>query len=108
MSEQKKTTPFQQAVISAYKYGRIDQRDGYNRDDASLNVLAEGFARLYTFENAATELLTACEEAAQMIKTARKYFPKSIRNRDSFSLEVTNTTITKAIFHARKEGISNE
>ena len=108
MSEQKKHTPFQQAVISAYRYGRNDQRAGYNRDYTSLSVLAEGFARLYTFENAATELLTACEEAAQMIKTARKYFPKSIRNRDSFSLEVTNTTITKAIFHARKEGISNE
>lgn len=51
---------------------------------------------------AAPELLEACKYAAELVKTARKYFPKSIKNSDRFSLENTCATINKAI--ARAEG----
>jgi len=108
MSEQKKHTPFQQAVIEAYRHGRLDRKDGWHRDNAHLDKLVEEYATKYPCENAAQDLFIACEEAAEIIKTARQYFPKSIRNRDSFALENTNATITTAIFHAKKEGISNE
>jgi len=51
---------------------------------------------------AAPELLEACKLASEIIKTARKYFPKSIRNSDSFQLEITCAAIGKAI--AKAEG----
>ena len=52
---------------------------------------------------AAPELLEACEYAAELIKTARRYFPKSIRNRDRFQLENVCATLGKAIRKAKAE-----
>ena len=49
---------------------------------------------------AAPDLLAACEEAAQIIKTARQYFPKSMHNADAFALENTCATVTAAIANA--------
>lgn len=43
----------------------------------------------------------ALTHAAEIIKVARGYFPKSIRNRDRFDLENTNAAITKALIKAR-------
>lgn len=48
----------------------------------------------------APELLLACKRAQELIRAARQYFPKSIRNSDTFNLENTNATIGKAIHKA--------
>lgn len=45
------------------------------------------------------EMLAALEMAAKLIKTARKHFPKSIRNPDRFQLELTCAAVTSAIHH---------
>jgi hypothetical protein len=50
---------------------------------------------------ASPELLEACEYTAELIKIARRYFPKSIRNRDRFQLENACATIGKAIRKAK-------
>ena len=47
-------------------------------------------------------LVEACEEAEQIIKTARQYFPKSMRNADAFALENTCATVTAAIANAKR------
>ena len=49
---------------------------------------------------AAPDLLEALEYAAELIKTARRYFPKSIKNSDRFQLENACASIGKAIHHA--------
>ena len=46
-------------------------------------------------------MLEALEFAAQLIPIARRYFPKSIKNRDRFNLENTCATIGKAIYNAK-------
>lgn len=45
-------------------------------------------------------LLEACKYAAELIPVARRYFPKSIQNRDSFCLENACATLNKAILQA--------
>jgi hypothetical protein len=52
---------------------------------------------------AAPEMLEALEYAAEIIKTARQYFPKSIQNSDRFQLENTCASVGKAIVHAKGE-----
>jgi hypothetical protein len=47
-----------------------------------------------------SELLQALSYAAELIKTARRYFPKSIRNRDKFQLENTNAAIVDVLYRA--------
>jgi len=49
---------------------------------------------------AAPELLEACKYAAELVKVARQYFPKSIKNSDKFQLENVCATIGKAIHKA--------
>ena len=49
---------------------------------------------------AVPELLAALEEAQELIKTARQYFPKSIKNADSFKLELTSASVSKALTKA--------
>jgi homoserine kinase len=52
----------------------------------------------------APELLAALNDARAMLKTARQYFPKSIRNSDTFRLlNVLANTIEPAIARAKKE-----
>lgn len=46
---------------------------------------------------AAPELLAACEEAKELIRVARRYFPKAIKNSDKFTLENTCASIGKAV-----------
>ena len=41
--------------------------------------------------------IEALKLAAKLIITARKYFPKSIRNSDTFQMEYTCAAINKAI-----------
>jgi hypothetical protein len=47
-------------------------------------------------------MLEALKYAAEIIKTARQYFPKSVRNSDRFQLENTCAAIGSAI--AKAEG----
>jgi hypothetical protein len=49
----------------------------------------------------APEMLQALEFSAELIKLAREYFPKSIKNRDKFTLENACATIGTAIHHAK-------
>ena len=51
--------------------------------------------------------LEALQLAAETLKTARRYFPKSIRNTDKYQLESTCATISKAIQEQtlRNEGV---
>ena len=76
---------------------RIASRIGYP-GSISDNVSSAN-ARLIA---AAPDLLEACKEALKLIDIARKYFPKSIKNSDKFTLENTCATIGKAI--AKAEG----
>lgn len=46
---------------------------------------------------AAAVALAALLAAAEIIKTARRYFPKAIKHRDKWALELTNAEIGKAI-----------
>lgn len=62
------------------------------------NEEREGNARLIA---SATELLAALEYAEKLIRTARQYFPKSIKNSDTFQLENTCAAIGKALGKAR-------
>lgn len=43
------------------------------------------------------ELADALRYAAELIPTARRYFPKSVQNRDKFDLENTCATIGRAL-----------
>jgi hypothetical protein len=52
---------------------------------------------------AAPKMLAALEYAAELVKTARAYFPKSVKNRDRFQLENACATIGKAIGQAKGE-----
>ena len=53
-------------------------------------------------EHAAPDLLEACKYAEGLVKIARQYFPKSIRNSDKFQLENICATIGKAIYKAEE------
>jgi len=52
--------------------------------------------------NCHEELLAACKMAESLIRTARRYFPKSMQNDDKFTLENTCATIGKAIQKAEE------
>lgn len=46
------------------------------------------------------DLLAALEQAYQLLKTARQYFPKRIRNSDTFQLELACAAIGSALTKA--------
>lgn len=50
-----------------------------------------------------SDTLNALEMAVDLIKIARGYFPKSIRNSDKFALENTNAALTAAIAKIHSE-----
>lgn len=58
---------------------------------------AEFTAKLFA---AAPELLEACKLAADVVRIARIYFPKSVQNSDRFTLENSNAAISAAIAKA--------
>jgi hypothetical protein len=49
------------------------------------------------------ELLDACKKAENIIRIARQYFPKSVKNNHRFELENACATILNAIHNAEKE-----
>jgi len=51
----------------------------------------------------APDMLEALKYAESLIKTARKYFPKSIQNADRFELENVNAAIVKVIHKVTEE-----
>ena len=57
MNEQAKYTPFQQAILRAYRYGRVDEASSFSQNDAILDSITTGFATMYPCENAAPGLL---------------------------------------------------
>ena len=89
---------------------RVPQYDGQTEtvivDENNRNILN----RSSIFEEAANaqliaaapEMLEALKYAAELVEVARRYFPKSVRNSDTFQLENTCATIGKAI--AKAEG----
>ena len=79
--------------------GKIVDQNGLALMDGAVLVRGEVGA-LVQRANAAPDLLEACERAAEIIKTARQYFPKSVRKSDKFDLENTNATVTAAIAKA--------
>ena len=81
--------------ISTSPYGGGDIRKGSPTTAATMEANARMFC-------AATELLAALKSAAELVNTARQYFPKSIKNSDRFQLENTCASINKAI--AKAEG----
>ena len=64
--------------------------------------LAEEFAAIIDREKAANELLGALELSARLVKAARRYFPKSMKNPDKSVLEITSAAISTAIGTATK------
>ena len=63
----------------------------------------ECIADLIDRKTAVPAWLEALKLAAELIKTARKYFPKSIKNGDKFQLENTCAALNKAIYAAESE-----
>jgi len=49
---------------------------------------------------AAPDMAAALEQAYQLLKTARQYFPKRIRNSDTFQLELACAAIGSALTKA--------
>ena len=51
----------------------------------------------------APDMLEALQLAADILATARQYFPKSIKNNDKFALELACAAVGKAIANAKGE-----
>jgi hypothetical protein len=47
------------------------------------------------------QMVEALEASASLIKTARCYFPKSMRNSDKFKLELTCATVGSALHRVK-------
>lgn len=86
-----------------------DKADDYESDIAyaigrhvsapnRTNEEIEANARLIA---AAPSMLSALEQAAELIRVARDHFPKRIRDRDKFHLEVTCAEVCRAIGKAK-------
>lgn len=43
------------------------------------------------------KIIAALESSSKIIETARRYFPKSIRNHDTFQLNLTAAEVSKAL-----------
>lgn len=52
-------------------------------------------------------MIEALQRAERFMDVARNYFPKSIRNRDTFDLLNTGATISKALWLAKGEADAN-
>lgn len=83
--------------------GINDKRDEYaprvatftRKTSAESPDYAKEFGQLFA---AAPELLRACQDALEIIQTAKRYFPKSIKNRDTFHLcNIEENSIRSAI-----------
>lgn len=74
---------------------------GGDATDRKADDEAQDFIRRAV--NSYPGMLEALEYAAQFIPTARRRFPKSIKNRDSFQLENVCATIGTAIAKAKGE-----
>jgi hypothetical protein len=47
------------------------------------------------------QMVEALEASASLIKTARQYFPTSIRHRDTWKLELTCATVGSALHRVK-------
>ena len=81
-------------VVTAADYSRIchiEPLPGMDSSEIAAN------ARLIA---AAPDVLKALREAAEFMIIARQRFPKSVKNSDKFTLELTNAAIGSAIHKA--------
>lgn len=72
--------------------GEIEVLDFTNEPDYNLQLMV-----------ASPKMLHALEETMKLIKLARYYFPKSIQNEHTFTLENCCATVGKAIYEATGE-----
>lgn len=70
---------------------------GWHVATVAIDPVQETAALIVRAVNAHAQLVAACEEAARLIVTARKHFPKSVSHADRFELENANATITAAL-----------
>jgi hypothetical protein len=70
---------------------------GLTRGTVSVDQAMEEIAGIIERETAGPELLEALQYAQELLKSARQYFPKSMKNSDRFQLENTNAVVGKAI-----------
>lgn len=82
-----------------FRIAAIDSDNG--KDNPYTIPLSEAKANARLIASA-PDLLDACKFALSVIKTARQYYPKSVKHPDKFTLENTCATIGKAI--AKAEG----
>lgn len=98
-----KHTKGEWAVNSANKQ-EVNSYNGISIADCSKSVVIEvrekeANAKLIA---AAPEMLEAIIKAKEMMETARKYMPKSIKNSDRYEFENANAAIGNAIYKATK------
>ena len=72
--------------VGYFHIAEMGVHDGREQSAANARLIAS-----------APEMLEALKYAAEIIKTARQYFPKSIKNSDCFQLNNACATINKAI-----------
>jgi len=83
--------------VSANNIRIFDTPDMYDEDTEKWREMTDTEKADLRLIAAAPEMLEALKYADKLIKTARQYFPKSIKNSDRFQLENTCATIGKAI-----------
>jgi hypothetical protein len=77
--------------IGTRGYGEIELVDSTNEPEGNKYLIA-----------AAPEMLQALEDAAKILALAHRYFPKSIKNRDTFGLcNIEANSVNKAIAKAK-------
>lgn len=77
-----------------------DAVDYYGGHCIAESVTPKNAAFIVTACNCHYDLLEALQMAAELVKTARQYFPRSIKDAATFKLEATNAAITAAIAKA--------
>jgi hypothetical protein len=89
-------TPVTGAIVGTTRigtggYGEIELVDGTNEPEGNKYLIA-----------AAPEMLRALEDAAEVLAMAHQYFPKSIKNRNTFHLlNIEANSVKKAIAKAK-------
>jgi len=76
----------------------MDYEKGKNESNHEWTLRIRG--NIKKLNDAAPDLLESCKEALSFVKLSRQYFPKTIKNKDKFTLETTCASLGKAIHKA--------
>lgn len=80
----------------------IRPNDGTKNGDISKQPIATVYTQDHAaLAAAAPDMFAALKMTQKLIKTARQYFPKSMRKSDKFDLELTCAAVSKAIAKAK-------